>query len=86
MMHSANGFSAKDARESSNALKVKQNLTMKGRKNRVYPETVGDEAKIFRKRKPNEKERESSYNIYWTKGDGLLGPNSIMVVYMEPLG
>ena len=63
--HSACGFTAKDARESSNRLKEKQNLTMKGKNNRVYPEIdVGDEAKTFRKRKPNEKERVSSYNIH----------------------
>ena len=40
---------------------------MKGKKNRVYPELdVGDEVKIFRKRKPNEKERVGNYsqNIY----------------------
>ena len=40
---------------------------MNGKKNRVYPELdVGDEVKIFRKRKPNEKERVSNWsqNIY----------------------
>ena len=40
---------------------------MKGKKNRVYPELdVGDEVKIFRKRKSNEKERVSNWsqNIY----------------------
>ena len=58
MKHSATGFTPKDARKPSNPIKVKINLTMKGKKNRVYPELdVGDEVKIFRKRKPNEKER-----------------------------
>ena len=40
---------------------------MKGKKNRVYPDLdVGDEVKIFRKWKPNEKERVSNWsqNIY----------------------
>ena len=40
---------------------------MKGKKNRAYPDVdVGDEVKIFRKRKPNEKERVSNWsqNIY----------------------
>ena len=38
-------------------------FTMKGKKNRVYPELdVGDEVKICRKRKPNEKERVSNWS------------------------
>ena len=67
MKHSATGFTPKEARKPSNQLKVKLSLTMKGKKNRVYPELdVGDEVKIFRKRKPNEKERVSNWsqNIY----------------------
>ena len=67
MKHSATGFTPKDARKPSNQFKVKVNLTMKGKKNRVYPDLdVGDEVKIFRKRKPNEKERASNWsqNIY----------------------
>ena len=37
---------------------------MKGKKNRVHPDLdVGDEVKIFRKRKPNEKERVRIENI-----------------------
>ena len=67
MKHSATGFTPKEARKPSNQFKVKLNLTMKGKKNRVYPELdVGDEVKIFRKRKPNEKERVGNYrqNIY----------------------
>ena len=40
----------------SNELKVKLNLANKARKNRVYPELEkGDEVKIFKQRKPNEK-------------------------------
>ena len=54
--HSATGFTPTEARKPSNQFKVKLNLTIKGKKNRVYPELdVGDEVKIFRKRKPNEK-------------------------------
>ena len=67
MKHSATGFTPKEARKPSNQFKVKLNLTMKGKKNRVYPElNVGDEVKIFRKRKPHEKERVSNWsqNIY----------------------
>ena len=67
MKHSATGFTPKDARKPSNELKVKLHLNMNAKRNRVYPElSVGDEVKIFRKRKPNEKERVSnwSHNIY----------------------
>ena len=52
---------------------------MKGKKNRVYPElNVGDEVKIFRKRKPNEKERVGNYsqNIYTIESiENKLGQN-----------
>ena len=61
------GIYAKRCPKPSNQFKVKVNLPMKGKKNRVYPELdVGDEVKIFRKRKPNEKERVSNWsqNIY----------------------
>ena len=63
MKHSATGFTPKEARKPSNQLKVKLNLTMKGKKNRIYPELgVGDEVKIFKKRKPNEKERVGNWS------------------------
>ena len=67
MKHSVTGFTPKEARKPSNQFNVKLNLAMKGKKNRVYPDLdVGDEVKIFRKRKPNEKERVSNWsqNIY----------------------
>ena len=79
MKHSATGFTPKEARKPSNQLKVKLSLTMKGKKNRVYPELdVGDEVKIFRKRKPNEKERVSNWsqNIYTIENiENKLGQN-----------
>ena len=79
MKHSATGFTPKDARKPSNPIKVKINLTMKGKKNRVYPELdVGDEVKIFRKRKPNEKERVGNYsqNMYTIENiENKLGQN-----------
>ena len=79
MKHSATGFTPKEARKPSNQLKVKLSLTMKGKKNRVYPELdVGDEVKIFRKRKPNEKERVSNWsqNIHTIENiENKLGQN-----------
>ena len=79
MKHSATGFTPKEARKPSNQFKVKLNLTMKGKKNRVYPDLdVGDEVKIFRKRKPNEKERVSNWsqNIYTIENiENKLGQN-----------
>ena len=67
MKHSATGFTPKDARKPSNELKVKLHLNMNAKRNRVYPDLgVGDEVKIFRKRKPNEKERKGNWsqNVY----------------------
>ena len=79
MKHSATGFTPKEARKPSNQFKVKLNLTMKGKKNRAYPDLdVGDEVKIFRKRKPNEKERVSNWsqNIYTIESiENKLGQN-----------
>ena len=79
MKHSATGFTPKEARKHSNEFKVKLNLTMKGKKNRVYPDLdVGGEVRIFRKRKPNEKERVSNWsqNIYTIENIGnKLGQN-----------
>ena len=52
---------------------------MKGKKNRVYPDLdVGDEVKVFKKRKPNEKERVGNWsqNIYTIeKVENKLGQN-----------
>ena len=83
MMHSATGFTPKEARKPSTQFKVKLNLTMKGKKNRVYPDLdVGDEVKIFRKRKPNEKERvgNKSQNIYTIENiENELGQNHYRV-------
>ena len=67
MKHSATGFTPKDARKLNNELKGKLHLNMNAKRNRVYPDLgVGDEVKIFRKRKPNEKERVSNWsqNVY----------------------
>ena len=79
MKHSATGFTPKEAQKPSNQFKVKLNLRMKGKTNRVYPElNVGDEVKIFRKRKPNEKERVSNWsqNIYTIENiEKKLGQN-----------
>ena len=52
---------------------------MKGQKNRVYPNLdVGNEVKIFKKRKPNEKERVGNWsqNIYTIENvENKLGQN-----------
>ena len=67
MKHSPIEMTPKEARKPSNEIKVKLNLASKARKNRMYPELEkGDEVKIFKKRKPNEKERVGNWskNIY----------------------
>ena len=79
MKHSATGFTPKDARKPSNELKVKLHLNMNAKRKPVYPDlNVGDEVKIFRKRKPSEKEKVSNWsqNIYTIERiDKKLGQN-----------
>ena len=59
MKHSATGSPQRMPENQAMKLKVKLHLNMNAKRNRVYPElSVGDEVKIFRKRKPSEKERE----------------------------
>ena len=67
MKHSAIGFTPKEARKPSNELSVRLNIASSGKRNRIYPDLdKGDEVKIFRKRKPNEKERVGNFskNVY----------------------
>ena len=63
MIHSATKFTPKQARKPSNELTVRLNIASSGKRNRIYPDLdKGDEVKIFRKRKPNEKERTSNWS------------------------
>ena len=62
--HTSHGLTPTEARKPKNQLEVSLNLGMKAKRNRVYPDSnVGNEEKIFRKRRPNEKERVG----VWTK-------------------
>ena len=87
MKHSATEMTPKEARKPSNELKVKLNLASKAKKNRIYPELEkGDEVKIFKKRKPNEKERVGNWskNIYTVERiDEKLGQKYYFVNGME---
>ena len=63
MIHSATQFTPKEARKPSNELSVRLNIASSGKRNRIYPDLdKGDEVKIFRKRKPNEKERVGNWS------------------------
>ena len=64
MKHSATGFAPKETREKpSNQFKSEIKFNDDGKKNRVHPDSdAGDEVKIFGKRKPSEKERESNWS------------------------
>ena len=63
MTHSATKFTPKEARKPSNELSVRLNIASSGKRNRIYPDLdKGDEVKIFRKRKPNEKERVGNFS------------------------
>ena len=67
MKHSATKFTPKEARKPSNELIVRLNIASSGKRNRIYPDLDKvDEVKIFRKRKPNEKERVGNFskNVY----------------------
>ena len=83
MKHSATGFTPKDARKPSNELKVKLHLNMNAKRNRVYPEVVvSDQVRIFRKKKPNEKERVGNFskNVFTAeKVDKKLGQSYYFV-------
>ena len=62
--HTSHGLTPSEARKPKHQLEVSLNLGMKAKRNRVYPDLiVGNEVKIFRKRRPNEKERVG----VWTK-------------------
>ena len=53
----------KEARKPSNELSVRLNIASSGKRTRIYPEIdKGDEVKIFKKRKPNEKERVGNWS------------------------
>ena len=63
MVHSATNFTPKDARKPSNELKVKLNLSMNAKRNRLYPDVeTGDKVKMFRKKGVGEKERTSTWS------------------------
>ena len=87
MKHSATGMTPKEVRKPSNELKVKLNLATKAKKNRMYPELeVSDEKRIFRKRKPNEKERIRNFskNVYTVvRIDEKLGQKYYFVEGMD---
>ena len=81
MKHSATGFTPKGARNTRNELKVKLNWSAGAKRNRVYPDlNVGEEIKIFWKRKPNEKERVSnlSQHIYIIERIDVIGPKLLL--------
>ena len=87
MKHSATEMTPQEGRRPSNEFTVNLNLASKAKKNRMYPELEkGDEVKIFRERKPNEKERRGnrSQNKYTIERiDEELGQKYYFVNGME---
>ena len=58
MEHSTIKMTPKEAMKEKNELKARQNMTNQATRARKYPDiSVGDKVKIYRKRKPGEKER-----------------------------
>ena len=62
MVSSATKMTPKEARQPKNEYKVKMELNFTAKRNRTYPELdKGDDVRIFRKKRPNEKERVGNY-------------------------
>ena len=62
MVHSSHNMTPTEAKKPRNEYKVKMELGFKAKRNRIYPELdKGDEVRIFRKKRPNEKERVGNY-------------------------
>ena len=87
MKHSTTKFTPKEARKPSNELIVRLNIASSGKRNRIYPELDrGDEVKIFRKRKTNEKARIGNWskNVYTIERiEKKLGQNHYYVEGMD---
>lgn len=61
-VHSATGLTPNKARDKDNEFKSKLNISMKAKKERIYPTLeVGDRVKILRKKAITEKERTSQF-------------------------
>ena len=64
LKHSSTGKTPDEARKDTHQADVKANLEIRALKNRKYPPlNVGDEVKILRKKKINEKNRTSNWSI-----------------------
>ena len=61
-MHSATGLTPNEAKKEKNEFKAKLNVSVKARKEKMYPTLeVGDKVKIMRKKAITEKERTSHF-------------------------
>ena len=61
-VHSSTGQTPNEARKKENEFKSKMNVSMKAKKEKMYPElNVGDKVKILRKKAITEKERTSHF-------------------------
>ena len=61
-IHSSIGQTPNEARKKENEFKSKLNVSIKAKRNRMYPElNVGDRVKIVRKKAITEKERTSNF-------------------------
>ncbi len=64
LKHSSTGKTPDEARKDTHQADVKANLEIRALKNRTYPPlNVGDEVKILRKKKIDEKNRNSNWSI-----------------------
>ena len=62
MVYSATNMTPSKARKNENEFRTRMNVSMKARKDRIYPELkVGDKVKIMRKKAITEQERTSNF-------------------------
>ena len=62
MVYSATNMTPSKARKNKNEFRARMNVSMKARKDRIYPELkIGDKVKIMRKKAITEQERTSNF-------------------------
>ena len=84
MEHSAIKMTPKEAMKEKNELKAKQNMTRQATRTRKYPEIETDsKVKIYRKRKPGEKERTSLWRPQIEEVERIEQNNNQSMFYLK---
>ena len=84
MEHSTIKMTPKEAMKEKNELKAKQNMTNQATRTRKYPViSVGDKVRIYRKRKPGEKERTSMWKPEIEEVERIEQKNNQSLFYLK---